>query len=465
LDILIIKENNKKMKKKFLILITIFIFILFFIFWSIVSGGYDKQNKSILFLKKIIPLNLARKVRDTIFIIPNLKEKNKILSLQVEKYEQGYKGSLFYDVNLKSTNEKYEANIKKFFLPFPRLDLNLGWHAEKNSKRAHYLEIVEDKILVSSGLGETIYFDKNNISKKELNQKKIFNNIENIFQRTNNEFIGIRDLFYEDNFIYISVLERDKKGFTINIYRAEKNFKNLQFKLFFQSNEYSEERYSLQTGGRIEKFIKNKILFSIGFLGKYNSAQNKDSLAGKIISIDKDTLEHNLMSVGHRNPQGLFFIEKKSLIINTEHGPQGGDEINFNFLSDKSLKNYGWPISSYGIPYPSQDKNFYKENGFLKKSHSQYGFLEPIKYFTPSIGISEIIHVKGEKNIERLFVASLRAASIYMIELNKDMKKISQISRFYFDNNRIRDLKYDEKTQTIFMIFENTPAIGVFKIN
>ena len=85
------------MKNFFLILIGIFVFILFGAFWSIVSEGYDKQNKSILFLKKIIPSSLAKKVRDKIFIIPNLKEKNRILNLQVKKYEQGYKGTLFYD--------------------------------------------------------------------------------------------------------------------------------------------------------------------------------------------------------------------------------------------------------------------------------------------------------------------------------------------------------------------------------
>ena len=101
----------------------------------------------------------------------------------------------------------------------------------------------------------------------------------------------------------------------------------------------------------------------------------------------------------------------------------------------------------------------------MKKSHSQYGFLEPIKYFVPSIGISEIVHVNGKDDAERLFVASLRANSIYMIEFNESMKKILKVNRFNFKNTRVRDLKYDKKTQTFFMILENTPAIGIFKIN
>ena len=127
----------------------------------------------ILFLKKIIPTNISRKVRDTVFIIPSLKEKNRELKLQVAKYEQGLEGNLFFDEELSSKNKNYNFNLKQFFLPFKRLDLSLGWNAKKNSKRAHYLEIIEDKIIVISGNGETIYFNKKNIDKTKLNQTKI----------------------------------------------------------------------------------------------------------------------------------------------------------------------------------------------------------------------------------------------------------------------------------------------------
>ena len=68
--------------KKILILSILGIIVVVVVsFWSIVSGGYDKQNKTILYLKKIIPSKLARSVRDTIFIIPNLQEENKVQNL------------------------------------------------------------------------------------------------------------------------------------------------------------------------------------------------------------------------------------------------------------------------------------------------------------------------------------------------------------------------------------------------
>ena len=434
--------------------------------WSIVSGGYDKQNKTILFLKKIIPTSVSRKIRDTIFIIPDLKEQNKILSVQVAKYEQGLEGNLFEEVTEKTTDKIYTYNLKKFFLPFKRLDLRAGWAAEKNSRRAHYLEIIDDKVLLISGLGETIYFQKKNIDKKKLNQIKIFNNIAKILKNKNSKLLGIRDLYYENDYIYISIIEKETRGATINIYRAKKNFNNLDFELFFETLEF-KNNYTLQTGGRIEKFRGNEILFSIGFFNNYDDPQKADNLLGKVIAIDKITKSHRLISLGHRNPQGLSFLENNNLVINTEHGPKGGDEINFNFLSDNRLKNFGWPISSYGKPYPGTEK-IYIDKGLLKTTHAENGFEEPIKYYVPSIGISELVAIEDNPQnnlVNTLHVSSLRANSIYIIKVSKGFKKILTQDRIYISNNRIRDIKYDKESNNFFLILENVPAIGVIKIS
>ena len=59
-------------------------------------------------------------------------------------------------------------------------------------------------------------------------------------------------------------------------------------------------------------------------------------------------------------------MQKKNLILSTEHGPRGGDEINKIIFN----KNYGWPISSYGETYSSIGKK--KNNLDFKKSHNNY---------------------------------------------------------------------------------------------
>ena len=105
------------MKKKFKISLFIFLFLILFAFiglWNLVSDGYDKQNQVILNLKKIIPRGLAVKVRDTFFIIPELKTRNKLLELQVNKYEQGLDGQLFAKNKVYSKNKKEALTLLEF---------------------------------------------------------------------------------------------------------------------------------------------------------------------------------------------------------------------------------------------------------------------------------------------------------------------------------------------------------------
>ena len=102
------------MKKKIIYIFLILVSILFVSFWIIVSGGYDKQNKTILFLKEIIPISLAKKVRDSIFFIPRLQDRNKFLEIQLSKYEQGLNGNLFFEKKI-SDKKTHNYYLKKFF--------------------------------------------------------------------------------------------------------------------------------------------------------------------------------------------------------------------------------------------------------------------------------------------------------------------------------------------------------------
>ena len=445
------------MKKVILISSIVVVALIILSFWSIVSKGYDRQNEMILTIKKFVPSHFARKIRDTVFYIPNLQRRNKFSSLQVEKYEQGLTGKLFKKGNLSSEN-KLNFEVKEFFLPFPRLDTRLGWAATENSRRAHYLEIVDDKVLLISGLGQTIYFNKRNINSDSLNQVNLPNNLKFILEKNNHKLIGIRDLFVEDGYVYISLQHKDSKGFTINIYRANLNYEKLEFYLFFKTNEYWDN-YNVFSGGRIETYKNNKILFSIGFSGKKKVSQDKNSLLGKIIAIDKENSNFNLISLGHRNPQGLFYEKSIDLIMNTEHGPKGGDEVNLNFQNNTLIPNYGWDIASYGSPYSGID-NF-------KKSHKEFGFIEPFKNYTPSIGISEIVNLTKDQNpissTNALYVSSLRAGSIYIIETDNDVKKIINEDRLFFKEQRLRDIEFDRENNVFFVLFEYTPSIGVIK--
>lgn len=54
-----------------------------------------------------------------------------------------------------------------------------------------------------------------------------------------------------------------------------------------------------------------------------------------------------LWSYGHRNPQGAALHPRTGELWVSEHGPQGGDEINLVLPG----RNYGWPVISHGQEY------------------------------------------------------------------------------------------------------------------
>ena len=216
------------------------------------------------------------------------------------------------------------------------------------------------------------------------------------------------------------------------------------------------KKFSIGTGGRIVSFRDNKLLFTIGHLNFLDEIQDPNHLAGKIISIDNHDKSFELVSLGHRNHQGLFYFNDKlenQFIISSEHGPKGGDEINVNNLKNNRVINFGWPIASYGINYDGSNP--------FKPSHKKYGFEEPLVNFTPSVGISEI-SVVSYNDSNTIYASSLRAKSIYIVKTNKEFSEVANLDRLIFDH-RIRDLKYEETLGGFLVIFENTPSVGFIK--
>jgi hypothetical protein len=321
--------------KKFLIFLISIILILFIYLFlkvsNIVKEGYDKQSKIVEITKSIIPNHYIKKIKENLFFVSNLKARNDYLEIQVKKFEQGLIGEKFKSDIIMLNSDKYEINY--FFTPFKRLDVNLGWNAETNSLRAHYAEINNDKIFLISGEGQTIYFDKKNIFTDNLFFQDLPNNIQDILKMDNSKLIGIRDLFFYDDKILISIMTENQKGITIDLYMADLNLEKISFEKFFESGEYWN-KYNVFSGGRIERFQENSILFAIGYAHKKDVPQELDNLLGKIIKINLSSKNHEIISIGHRNPQGLKYLDKYDLIINSENGPKGGDEININKLKE-----------------------------------------------------------------------------------------------------------------------------------
>ena len=124
------------------------------------------------------------------------------------------------------------------------------------------------------------------------------------------------------------------------------------------------------------------------------------------------------------------------------------------------IQNYGWPISSYGEHAGGKTKESnikrYEKYPFYK-SHSKYGFIEPLTSFSPSIGISEIVKI-GKNNY---VVSSMKDRSLYFFELN-EQRKIVNLDRVEV-TERVRDLKFNKGK--LYLFLEDTASIGVINFN
>ena len=102
----------------------------------------------------------------------------------------------------------------------------------------------------------------------------------------------------------------------------------------------------LHAGGRMLTDGPDHLLVVVGDQGRLEAPQNPDSHLGKLVRIAIEAGEAEILAFGIRNPQG-FARDADGNLWETEHGPQGGDELN---LLEPGA-NYGYPSVSYGVQY------------------------------------------------------------------------------------------------------------------
>ena len=270
-------------------------------------------------------------------------------------------------------------------------------------KATAYLDEYDGKLLLVSKDGVFSHVELSEFNKDNVKIKIIKTNIKEIIDY--NEWWserggrGIKDTLIDGDNLYVSYSNQASENcWNTAILIAKFDFNQLNFKKFFTpptclkyQKGYNRWSHNLG-GGKIVKYDNENLLLSTGAYKMRLPAQDNETVFGKIILINKLTKDWSIVSKGHRNVQGLLYDNDNKLIISTEHGPKGGDEININLLNEEIPKNFGWPISSYGEHYGNKEKNFAEtyEEAPLYKSHKDHGFIEPIKYFVPSIGITDV---------------------------------------------------------------------------
>jgi cytochrome c2 len=148
----------------------------------------------------------------------------------------------------------------------------------------------------------------------------------------------------------------------------------------------------LQIGGAMGLLGDEELLLTVGdhefdgFKRPEALPQDPANSYGKVFLVRLDTGEAELYSLGHRNPQGLHVAADGGVWV-LEHGPRGGDELNFL----RRGANYGWPAVTYGTDYRLHDWPLNPTPG------RHEGYEKPAFAFVPSIAVSQLAAIAGSR--------------------------------------------------------------------
>ncbi|WP_310734551.1 PQQ-dependent sugar dehydrogenase [Azohydromonas caseinilytica] len=177
-----------------------------------------------------------------------------------------------------------------------------------------------------------------------------------------------------------------------------------------------------------------------------DQAQQPGSGLGKIVRLTTDGAPApgnpvvsggtpGLWSLGHRNPQGLAIHPVTGQLWESEHGPQGGDEINLVLPGG----NYGWPRVSYGCEYETPIENCKPIGGGTSSGDQK----APLTWWgPPSIAPGGIAFYTGKGFPEwqgSLFVAALADKALWRLTLNGST--VLKRERLLDVGRRLRDVR------------------------
>ena len=177
-----------------------------------------------------------------------------------------------------------------------------------------------------------------------------------------------------------------------------------------------------------------------------HSAQDRSNHQGVIVRLNDDgTVPDDnpfvgvdgvlpeIWSYGHRSPQGLAIHPITGDLWESEHGPQGGDELN----RIEPGNNYGWPVVGRGVNY----------GAFGRPIHvgiSEEGMTSPTNFWVPSIATSGLMIYSGDKFpmwVGDIFSGGLIGEQLARVHLDDEYRNVVLEETLAYDMGRIRDVR------------------------
>jgi glucose/arabinose dehydrogenase len=218
---------------------------------------------------------------------------------------------------------------------------------------------------------------------------------------------------------------------------------------------------TLHFGSRIAFARDGTLFMTVGERNDRTRAQDTTHHAGKVLRLRDDGtvppdnpfvgragFRAEIYSYGHRNPQGLAVHPETGQAWATEHGPQGGDELNLI----QPGKNYGWPIVTYGREYTGE---------IISSQPWRQDMEQPVVFWVPSIALSGMTFYNGDRFPRwkgNLFVGGLSGLQIQRVAFT-DRGPIGRETLLESLKLRIRDVRQGQDGYLYLLVDDAQGAI------
>lgn len=208
--------------------------------------------------------------------------------------------------------------------------------------------------------------------------------------------VSLHPQFAQNQFVYLTYSKSGERGNTTALARGRLQGNALTgVQDIFVADAWSQG--PAHFGSKLAWNRDGTLFMTVGERNDRTRAQDTSHHAGKVLRLRDDGtapmdnpfvgrtgFRAEIYSYGHRNLQGLSLHPDTGALWETEHGPQGGDELNII----QPGKNYGWPIVTFGREYTGEAITAmpYKE-----------GIETPVIFWAPSIGLSGMAFYTGDR--------------------------------------------------------------------
>jgi cytochrome c2 len=298
-----------------------------------------------------------------------------------------------------------------------RVDIALGGGA---------IEMIGDTLLLMDRLGHLFVYKDHKISEGGFPALPIHMKdfVDDARFPVTEGTLRAHDLRYDkaERFLYVSYDSYDNTAkaprFTISRIAVSTNVVQPigDWEPIYQSSPLPLRDYYAGRGAGGRMLITNRSLYFA--IGDYSldrivssaadiAAQNLTSPFGKAYRYDLKSKSLEMLSIGHRVPAGLA-ATSSGQILETEHGPRGGDELN---IITKGA-NYGWPYVGYGTRYFSY-RPYLDATAFTKT------ITAPVFAWVPSIAVTSLFESNRFDSLWNgdIVVGSLKAQSLFRLKI------------------------------------------------